>query len=147
MLVLDIHTYNTIVITVVEATIWEGPLLYVKSGSPVNLTCHVQDPMGTVFLFWYHNGHVLDEGQKRRRQIEVVTELGITSTSRLYIAKATQEDSGNYSCQPSYSEPANITLQVLNGQKPAAVQHGRQAGLAVRASLTIIVFMNILVLI
>ncbi|GIX74271.1 uncharacterized protein CEXT_150721 [Caerostris extrusa] len=102
-------------IIVVEATIWEGPLLYVKSGSPVNLTCHVQDPMGTVFLFWYHNGRVLDEGQKRRRQIEVVTELGTTSTSRLYIAKATQEDSGNYSCQPSYSEPANITLQVLNG--------------------------------
>ncbi|GIY38530.1 uncharacterized protein CDAR_68921 [Caerostris darwini] len=141
------HTQNTIIITVVEATIWEGSLLYIKNGSPVNLTCYVQDPMGTVFLFWYHNGNVIDEGVKRSRQIEVVTEMGTTTMSRLYIAKATQEDSGNYSCHPSYAEPANITLQVLNGQKPAAVQHGRQAGLVVRASFSVILFMNILILI
>ncbi|GBM35724.1 hypothetical protein AVEN_58406-1 [Araneus ventricosus] len=103
-------------IIVVEAYISEGPILYIKSGSPVNLTCHVKDQVGTVFLFWYHNGRVLDEGEKKHRGIEVFTEFGPTSISRLFIAKAKESDSGNYSCQPSYAEPANITLQVLNGK-------------------------------
>ncbi|CAL1297649.1 unnamed protein product [Larinioides sclopetarius] len=114
-------------IIVVESYISEGPILYIKSGSPVNLTCHVKDQVGTVFLFWYHNGRVLDEGEKKQRGIEVFTEFGSSTVSRLYIAKARETDSGNYSCQPSYSEPANITLQVLNGEKPAAMQHGRNS--------------------
>ncbi|GIY71756.1 uncharacterized protein CDAR_93121 [Caerostris darwini] len=96
----------------VEVTILEGPLLYINNGSPVNLTCRVRDPLGTVFLFWYHNGHAIGEGEMRRRQIH--TKFGTSSTSRLYITKAKQEDSGYYSCQPSYAEPANTTLQVLN---------------------------------
>lgn len=113
-------------IIVVEAYISEGPILYIKSGSPVNLTCHVKDQVGTVFLFWYHNGRVLDVDEKKHRGIDVFTEFGHTTISRLFIAKAKLSDSGNYSCQPSYAEPANITLQVLNGEKPAAMQHGRQ---------------------
>ncbi|GFY53597.1 uncharacterized protein TNIN_406241 [Trichonephila inaurata madagascariensis] len=114
-------------IIVVEAYISEGPVLYIKSGSPVNLTCHVRDQVGTVFLFWYHNGRVLDIDEKKHRGIDVFTDFGPASTiSRLFIAKAKLSDSGNYSCQPSYALPANITLQVLNGEKPAAMQHGRQ---------------------
>ncbi|GFS51746.1 uncharacterized protein TNIN_218231 [Trichonephila inaurata madagascariensis] len=102
---------------VVEAYISEGPVLYIKSDSPVNLTCNVKDQVGTVFLFWYHNGRVLDVDEKKHRGIDVFTDFGPTSTiSRLFIAKAKLSDSGKYSCQPSYAEPANITLQVLNGK-------------------------------
>ncbi|KAF8793683.1 Obscurin-like protein 1 like protein [Argiope bruennichi] len=136
------------VLNVVEAYISEGPILYIKSGSPVNLTCHVKDQVGTVFLFWYHNGRVLDEGEKKHRGIEVFTEFGPTSISRLYIAKAKESDSGNYSCQPSYAEPANITLQVLNGEKPAAMQHGRKNdGFVTKASVAIIALLSFVFLI
>ncbi|GFY42318.1 uncharacterized protein TNIN_494961 [Trichonephila inaurata madagascariensis] len=103
-------------IIVVEAFIPEAPVLSIKSDNPVHLTCHVKDPEGTVFLFWYHNGAVLDAYEKELRGIEVDTEFGITSISRLFIAKAKLSDSGNYSCQPSYSKPANVTLYVLNGK-------------------------------
>ncbi|GFT49634.1 uncharacterized protein NPIL_27401 [Nephila pilipes] len=113
-------------IIVVEAYISEGPILYIKRGSPVNLTCHVKDQVGTVFLFWYYNGKVLNAEEKKQRGIDVFTELGQTTISRLFIAKAKLSDTGNYSCQPSYADPANITLQVLSGEKPAAMQHGRQ---------------------
>ncbi|GFU29890.1 uncharacterized protein TNCV_1686811 [Trichonephila clavipes] len=98
-------------IKVVEAFISESPVLSIKWDKPVNITCHVKDPVGTVFLFWYHNGTVLEADEKEQRGIEVFTELGFFSISRLFIANAKLSDSGNYSCQPSYSKPANVTLQ------------------------------------
>ncbi|GFQ77771.1 uncharacterized protein TNCT_535711 [Trichonephila clavata] len=103
-------------IIVVEAYISEGPMLYIKSGNPVNLTCHVKDQLGTVFLLWYYNGRVLDDDEKKRRDIHVFTDFRSTTISRLFFAKPKLSDSGKYSCQPSYAKPANITLQVLNGE-------------------------------
>ncbi|GFR02407.1 uncharacterized protein TNCT_351191 [Trichonephila clavata] len=100
----------------VEAYISEGPMLYIKSGNPVNLTCHVKDQVGTVFLFWYYNGRVLDADEKKRRDIDVFTDFRPITISRLFFAKAKLSDSGKYSCHPSYAKPANITLQVLNGE-------------------------------
>ncbi|GFY78972.1 uncharacterized protein TNIN_238031 [Trichonephila inaurata madagascariensis] len=134
---------------VVEANISEGPVLYIKSGSPVNLTCYVKDQVGTVFLFWYHNGRVLDVDEKKHRGIDVFTDFGPKSTiSRLFIAKAKLSDSGNYSCQPSYAAPANITLQVLNGAKPAAMQHGRQnAGFTTAACFPLVALLSFALLV
>lgn len=55
-----------------------------------------------------------------RGGIKVTTENGPTTVSRLRIQNARPTDSGNYSCQPSYADPANITVHVLNGmhQRP-----------------------------
>ncbi|GFR01933.1 uncharacterized protein TNCT_282471 [Trichonephila clavata] len=88
--------------------------LYIKSGSPVNLTCHVKEQVGTVFLLWYLNGRLLDVDEKKRLGIDVFTDFEPTTISRLFIAKLSE--SGNFICQPSYAKPANITLKVLNGE-------------------------------
>ncbi|GFT40806.1 uncharacterized protein NPIL_674701 [Nephila pilipes] len=108
------------------AYITEGPILYVNIGSSVNLTCYVMDEVGTIFLFWYYNGMVLTKEDMHNRGMDSFTELGTTSTSRLFIAKAKDSDAGNYSCKPSYAAPTNITLQVLSGDEPAAMQPGGQ---------------------
>ncbi|GFY66121.1 uncharacterized protein TNIN_260891 [Trichonephila inaurata madagascariensis] len=103
-----------LLLAVVETLILEAPILSIKSGNPVNLTCLVKDQVGTVFIFWYHNGAVLGADEKEQSGMEVFTEFGLISTSRLFIANTKLSDSGNYTCQPSYSEPAIVTLRVLN---------------------------------
>nr|XP_042894958.1 uncharacterized protein LOC122268762 isoform X2 [Parasteatoda tepidariorum] len=67
---------------------------------------------------------MIDYETQKGRGIKVTTEKGPTTYSRFRIEKAQATDSGNYSCQASYADPANITVHVLNGEKPAAMQHG-----------------------
>ncbi|KAI5722236.1 hypothetical protein M8J76_005742 [Diaphorina citri] len=50
------------------------------------------------------------------------TEKG--TTSKLLVTKATLTDSGNYTCIPSNASPASVYVHVLNGEHPAAMQHG-----------------------
>ncbi|XP_032792031.1 uncharacterized protein LOC116928968 [Daphnia magna] len=42
----------------------------------------------------------------------------------LLIRNAVAADSGNYTCIPAGAEPASIVVHVLNGEHPAAMQHG-----------------------
>ncbi|GFT21685.1 uncharacterized protein NPIL_143031, partial [Nephila pilipes] len=104
-------------IIVVKAFISEGPALQVISGSSVNLTCRVQDKMGTLFLFWYLNESVLSHHEMEIRGIKIYKELGTCSISRLFIAEAKHSDAGNYACKPSYTVPSYITLQVVDGKQ------------------------------
>ncbi|KAJ8985278.1 hypothetical protein NQ317_007065 [Molorchus minor] len=59
-----------------------------------------------------------------RGGVSVATERGETSRSILLIQKARPSDSGNYQCNPSNARPANVTVHVLNGEHPEAMQHG-----------------------
>lgn len=54
----------------------------------------------------------------------MATERGETSRSVLLIQKARPSDSGNYQCNPSNARAANVTVHVLNGEHPEAMQHG-----------------------
>ncbi|GFY63454.1 uncharacterized protein TNIN_388021 [Trichonephila inaurata madagascariensis] len=104
-------------IIVVKAYISEGPVLYIKSGSPVQFTCHVEDKMAPNPLLWYHNERRFDVCEKKFRGISMLEYLGFPySFSHLFIAETKLSDSGNYSCQPFYGEPANIILHVSNGK-------------------------------
>lgn len=99
-----------------------NPELYIKSGSDINLTCIVlQTPDPPSFIYWYRGGHVINYSQ--RGGISVVTEKQ-TRTSRLLISRALPSDSGNYTCSPSSSDSASVLVHVLNGEHPAAMQHG-----------------------
>ncbi|GFW87908.1 uncharacterized protein TNCV_1360121 [Trichonephila clavipes] len=110
-----------------RAHIPEGPNLYIQSGSTINLTCIITESTSPpVFVFWYHDDRMINYDSSRGG-IKVTTENGPTTVSRLRIQNARPTDSGNYSCQPSYADPANITVHVLNGEKPAAMQHGRSS--------------------
>ncbi|XP_017760223.1 PREDICTED: uncharacterized protein LOC108550839 [Eufriesea mexicana] len=72
----------------------------------------------------YKDEYVINYSQ--RGGINVVTEKQ-TRTSRLLISKALPADSGNYTCAPSTAVPASVLVHVLNGEHPAAMQHGNSS--------------------
>lgn len=112
-----------------KAKIVGNPELYIKSGSDINLTCIVlQTPDPPSFIYWYRGPHVINYSQ--RGGISVVTEKQ-TRTSRLLISRALPTDSGNYTCSPSSSDAASVLVHVLNGEQPAAMQHGNNSSGAV----------------
>ncbi|XP_066581023.1 transmembrane and immunoglobulin domain-containing protein 1-like [Prorops nasuta] len=112
-------------VVVSKAKISGNSELYIKSGSDINLTCIVlQTPEPPSFIYWYKGEHVINYSQ--RGGISVVTEKQ-TRTSRLLISKALPADSGNYTCAPSTAESASVLVHVLNGEHPAAMQHGNSS--------------------
>lgn len=116
-------------VVVSKAKILGNPELYIKSGSDINLTCVVlQTPQPPSFIYWYQGGEVVNYSQ--RGGINVVTEKQ-TSTSRLLIARAQPADSGNYTCAPSSSDSASVIVHVLNGEHPAAMQHGNSSSTSI----------------
>lgn len=111
-------------VIVSQASISGGPTLYLNSGSTLNLTCEVMEsPMAPDYVFWFHNGKVIN--YDAQRGISVVTEKLPKTLSRLLITNAQPQDSGNYSCVPSNADRADITVHVLDGENPAAMQHGK----------------------
>lgn len=112
-----------------KASIPGGPTLYLNSGSTLNLSCEVlESPMAPDYVFWYHAGRVIN--YDLQRGISVHTEQLPKTLSRLLISNAQPADSGNYSCVPSNADQADITVHVLNGENPAAMQHGKHTSAA-----------------
>lgn len=146
---LSLSTFTTLyfcIITVSKAKIVGNSELFIKSGSDINLTCVVlQTPDPPSFIYWYRGGNVINYSQ--RGGISVVTEKQ-TRTSRLLISRALPTDSGNYTCSPSSSDAASVLVHVLNGEQPAAMQHGNNGSNAIcwTIDLLIIVFLRCFVL-
>lgn len=113
------------------AKILGSPEMYVKSGSTLTMTCVVtQSYQPQTFVFWYHNGNVINFDSPRGGISLVTTNLDKT-TSILQITNVRQSDSGNYSCMPSNADSASIVVHVLNGEKPGALQHGERTSAGV----------------
>ncbi|XP_055901885.1 limbic system-associated membrane protein-like [Eupeodes corollae] len=109
-------------VVVSRAKILGNSELFIKSGSDINLTClAMQSPIPPSFIYWYKGKRVMNYSQ--RGGINVITERQ-TRTSKLLIAKATPADSGNYTCSPSSSDSDSVVVHVINGEHPAAMQHG-----------------------
>ncbi|XP_024085549.1 hemicentin-2 isoform X1 [Cimex lectularius] len=112
-------------VVVSQAEILGKSEIYIKSGSDINLTCVVREtPEPPSFIYWYRGNNVINYSQ--RGGISVLTEKQ-TRTSRLLIARALPADSGNYTCAPSSSHAASVLVHVLNGEHPAAMQHGNSS--------------------
>ncbi|XP_065361065.1 protein CEPU-1 [Calliphora vicina] len=114
----------TMVFSVVEpiTTIPGGPELYIDVGSTVNLTCivkHLPDPPTSIH--WTHNNEEINYDSPRGG-VSVITEKGDITTSYLLIQRATIADSGMYTCLPSNANPKSVTVHILQGEHPAAVQ-------------------------
>ncbi|XP_042144906.1 uncharacterized protein LOC8038642 [Ixodes scapularis] len=125
----------SLAVVVAKARIPEGSNLYIQSGYTVNLTCVVTDCRAPpVYVFWYRDDHMINYDSARTAGIRVATERRPSTTvSRLQVLDAATGDSGNYSCTPSYADPAHITVHVLNREKPAAMQHGPRGNLSERS--------------
>nr|XP_031839790.1 zwei Ig domain protein zig-8-like isoform X2 [Nomia melanderi] len=99
--------------------------VYVKTGSTIGLTCIVdtQDiPPSNVT--WYRAGVPIDFDDPRGG-VSLETEKGKNgTTSKLLITRALIDDSGNYTCVSNKVAPASVLIHVLNGERPAAMQHG-----------------------
>ncbi|XP_050305432.1 zwei Ig domain protein zig-8-like isoform X2 [Anthonomus grandis grandis] len=95
---------------------------YLKPGSGLRLQCTVlQSTEPPSYVFWYHNNRMINYDVDRG--INVTTELSEKS-STLTITNAATRHSGNYSCVPSNAQPASTYVHILNGENPAAMQHG-----------------------
>ncbi|XP_015598177.1 zwei Ig domain protein zig-8 [Cephus cinctus] len=112
-----------------------GPAdIYVKTGSLLTLTCLMsQGPHDLGTVAWYHGGqpvitspHTENDADSQPR-VTVETEWSDALTSRLRITHAKPADSGNYSCVPTIAERASVNVHVINGEHPAAMQHGSTA--------------------
>ncbi|XP_069672048.1 lachesin-like [Periplaneta americana] len=102
------------------AEILGAPDLHIKSGSTLRLVCTLkQSTEPPVYVFWYHEDRMINYDKERGVAVH-----SDRSSSVLVIAEAQKRDSGNYSCVPSNARPASINVHVLNGEKPAAMQHG-----------------------
>uniref|UniRef100_A0A1B0FNB0 Ig-like domain-containing protein n=2 Tax=Glossina TaxID=44049 RepID=A0A1B0FNB0_GLOMM len=121
-------------VVVSRAKILGNPELFIKSGSDINLTClAMQSPIPPSFIYWYKGKRLMNYSQ--RGGINVITER-TTRTSKLLISKATSNDSGNYTCSPSSSDSASVVVHVINGEHPAAMQHGNNSASSQTQSLS-----------
>ncbi|CAM1311538.1 Uncharacterised protein g5725 [Pycnogonum litorale] len=111
-------------VVVPKTRIKSAPDLYLRSGSTIELQCIIsQSPKRPVFVFWYHNDRMINYDVERGTTISAIHKVDKnTARSVLYIKNAVPSDSGNYSCLPSNSKKAHITVHVLNGEQPAAMQ-------------------------
>ncbi|KAK7873654.1 hypothetical protein R5R35_009340 [Gryllus longicercus] len=102
------------------------PELYINKGSTINLTCIVKhSPEPPSNIYWTHNAEEINYDSPRGG-VSVITEKGDVTTSYLLIQRANTPDSGKYSCNPSNANVKTIVVHVLNGEHPAAMQHGGQ---------------------
>ncbi|XP_045621125.1 protein amalgam isoform X2 [Procambarus clarkii] len=96
--------------------------IHMVSGSNINLTCSVTgSPEPPQYIYWYRGITLINYSS--RGGISVVTDKH-SRTSRLVVIRATTADSGNYTCAPANAEPASVSVYILNGEHPAAMQGG-----------------------
>ncbi|KAK4287661.1 hypothetical protein Pmani_039268 [Petrolisthes manimaculis] len=96
--------------------------VHMVSGSNINLTCAVSgSPEPPLHIYWYRGATLVNFSS--RGGISVVTDK-LSRTSRLVLTRATPADSGNYTCAPANAEPASVSVYILDGEQPAAVQGG-----------------------
>uniref|UniRef100_A0A1I8M5M5 Ig-like domain-containing protein n=1 Tax=Musca domestica TaxID=7370 RepID=A0A1I8M5M5_MUSDO len=62
-----------------------------------------------------------------RQRVAMEQKLCDTIKSKLRISNAQISDSGNYTCQPTTSSSASVTVHVINDENPAAMQKGGTA--------------------
>ncbi|XP_076241452.1 immunoglobulin superfamily DCC subclass member 4 isoform X1 [Calliopsis andreniformis] len=112
-----------------QAKILGSEDVYVKKGSTISLTCTVNvqsTPPSSVS--WHHGGAVVDFDSPRGGVSLETEKTESGTTSRLLVTQARLTDSGNYTCIPSNANPASVMVHVLNGEHPAAMQHGGSCG-------------------
>ncbi|XP_042862719.1 zwei Ig domain protein zig-8-like [Penaeus japonicus] len=110
-----------------QAIITAGRELYVDAGSSLSLTCQIVNaPAAPEFLLWYHEQQVANYVE----HVHVDTShVNGTTTSTLVLDEARVHNSGKYTCSASNAREASITVHVLSGEEPRAMQTNGAGGM------------------
>ncbi|XP_076179392.1 zwei Ig domain protein zig-8-like isoform X2 [Ptiloglossa arizonensis] len=93
-----------------------GPDLFIDKDSTINLTCLVKyAPEPPTSIVWSHNREAINFDSPRGG-INLVTEKGQVTSSRLLIQKAIEKDSGFYTCSPSNTHSNSVRVHIVNGK-------------------------------
>lgn len=116
--------YYRLNIVIPETRMIGSPDMFVRAGSPLNLTCLISNsPELPSVVFWYHNDRVVNyDFESNGRGLITLSKnpnAADSLISRLLIRSTKLTDSGNYSCHfvGSGSEPVHIRVHVLEGKK------------------------------
>ncbi|XP_042211900.1 uncharacterized protein LOC121859225 [Homarus americanus] len=98
-----------------------GPEKYMTVGSSLRLVCVLRDnTQPPSYVFWYHDELMIN--YHATREVRVENNGGV---SVLFLNNVRPADSGNYTCSPSNTRPAHISIHVLKGgETPAAIHSG-----------------------
>ncbi|XP_073970411.1 opioid-binding protein/cell adhesion molecule-like [Rhodnius prolixus] len=98
---------------------------FYNSGSTIELRCVITKiPQPTQFITWRHNSTILNY-DTTRGGISVKTDiLPDGAKSQLFIANVRPSDSGNYTCSLGEVAVTSVSVVVITGETPAAMQHG-----------------------
>ncbi|XP_035783883.1 zwei Ig domain protein zig-8-like [Anopheles albimanus] len=115
---------------------------FYKAGSTIELKCIISRvPQPTSYVTWKHGMRMLNYDTSRGG-ISVKTDLlPGGAMSRLYIANANRHDTGNYTCALADIAQATVSVHVLNGENPAAMQHGAATQRAPASTGAMILFL------
>nr|XP_029722628.1 hemicentin-1-like [Aedes albopictus] len=103
-------------VVVPEAFILGSGELHVDMGSTINLVCIIEkSPQPPQYVYWQRNDRMINYDDSRR-DISIETVPGQRTQSRLIIREPQINDSGNYTCSASNTEPASIYVFVSKGE-------------------------------
>ncbi|XP_037950442.1 probable serine/threonine-protein kinase MARK-A isoform X2 [Teleopsis dalmanni] len=139
------HMSHYIYLNVVEPSteIIGAPDLYIESGSTINITCVITNcPEPPAYIIWNHNDAIISENSIRGG-VKIVLIKGETTISSLLIESAQPTDSGLYQCSPSNAKPKSVTIHILNGKYPAAMQRAARQQHRMPLSLYVLIYLSI----
>ncbi|XP_050538322.1 inactive tyrosine-protein kinase 7-like [Daktulosphaira vitifoliae] len=126
--------------------------LYVNEESEVTMRCELsQGPHDLGTIFWYLGNTPVYTDQVslqsiRQPRVSVHTEWADGLKSTLHIARAKLSDSGNYTCVPTFGQSATINVHVVNGEHPAAMQHGNRSAVSGQMTVHVLVLLSLLIM-
>ncbi|KAJ9596089.1 hypothetical protein L9F63_012718, partial [Diploptera punctata] len=98
---------------------------FYKTRSTIELKCVISRvPQPSSYVTWKHGQRMLNYDTSRGGISVKTNILPEGAISRLYIANANEADTGNYTCSLAEIASTTIAVHVLNGENPAAMQHG-----------------------
>ncbi|KAG0720474.1 hypothetical protein GWK47_048452 [Chionoecetes opilio] len=113
---------------------------FYKTGSTIELKCTIsQMPQAQTFILWRHGDHMLNYDTSRGG-ISVKTDMSsAVIVSTLFIANASPEDSGNYTCSLGDVATGSVLVHILNGEHPQAMHGSSRKDLC---SLTLVALLS-----
>ncbi|XP_023341264.1 lachesin [Eurytemora carolleeae] len=99
--------------------------VYVKPGSSISLSCTISlYSVPPASIHWFRDGRLLNLGSPRGGVSLENEKTPQYTRSTLLVTRAVPDDSGNYTCTPTSGHPASVTVHVLDGENPRAMQRG-----------------------